>query len=156
MSRGLLIQITSIAVLLSCTFLFGIHYGRKTSQTPSMWDAFSHLPSSPTVMLNAKVFTPIANEESFKSAKAAANDTNWEELLPVGEGFLQVQNENGRNVKMGVSMFHQIHCLVMLRDLLVNPTMAHSSETGDWQEDNIHWLHCFDYLAQVRFHASSV
>ncbi|CAG8959441.1 hypothetical protein HYFRA_00001339 [Hymenoscyphus fraxineus] len=148
MSRGLLIQIASIAILISCTFLVGIHYGRFTSRQPSMWDALSHRPNSPTLTLNAKLFKPIANEESFKSAKAAANDTNWKELLSAGEGFLQVQNENGRKVKMGVSMFHQLHCLVMLRDLLLNPTMAHASPTGDWPDDNLHWLHCFDYLAQ--------
>lgn len=157
MSRNLLVQISSLALLLSATFLFGIHYGRRTSQTPSMWDALSHLPSSPTVTLNAKMFTPVANEESFKSVEAAANDTNWEELLPLGEGFLMVQNDNGRNVKMGVSMYHQLHCLMMLRELLVKPQpMAHSSATGNWPDDNIHWLHCFDYLAQVRFHISSL
>lgn len=161
--QGFLLTILMF-VLASSTLLFGIHYGRTTSLrqfeqcpehhthqsavvTSPMWDV-SHVPNPPPVY-SPKVFTPISDLDSFKSSEAAANDTSWESLLTPGGGFLQVEKEDGGEVGFGVSMFHQLHCLVMIRSMLLGQPMSHAHEASDWSEDNMHWLHCLDYLAQV-------
>lgn len=85
----------------------------------------------------------------------------WEESLPTRKGgFLMVQEEGGPAIQYGVSMFHQLHCVMMLRDKLIggghkmhhhaqdsNPE-SHSEDQPSTEED--HLGHCLDYIAQVR------
>ncbi|KAK2011707.1 hypothetical protein LZ32DRAFT_511519, partial [Colletotrichum eremochloae] len=60
--------------------------------------------------------------------------------------------------KYGISMFHQLHCLDILRrafQMLLEATDLHqpemqqrSSNPHESHYDQDHWTHCFDYLRQ--------
>ena len=73
-----------------------------------------------------------------------------------------VQEEgSGPAIQYGVSMFHQLHCVMMLRDRLIGGGghkmhhHARDSNAGNQSEDQPgteedHLVHCLDYIAQVR------
>ncbi|PYH81927.1 hypothetical protein BO82DRAFT_334788 [Aspergillus uvarum CBS 121591] len=83
--------------------------------------------------------------------------TSWESLLlPQNGGILKVRTSNNTVTDYGISMFHQLHCLTVLRGLIFPETTHHHgrpttspSHSGDAHEDAVHWEHCFDYIAQV-------
>ncbi|KAK1245989.1 hypothetical protein MKX07_005058 [Trichoderma sp. CBMAI-0711] len=68
--------------------------------------------------------------------------------------------------RYGLSMFHQLHCLGMIRGAMQAALgikgshsvlrSRHTDESVDMHPsdddhgDPAHWLHCFDYLRQVR------
>lgn len=142
------------------TLLFGIRYGRTiagyqkcetslkecpaTTSSP-MWD-IHHVPNPPPVYTD-RMFEPISDLKSFTSLEIAVKDKSWEQLTE--GGFLHVQDADGEVQGYGVSMFHQMHCLNMIRNMLLDVPMSHAHEASDWTEDKMHWLHCLDYLAQV-------
>ncbi|KAJ5132553.1 hypothetical protein N7448_006711 [Penicillium atrosanguineum] len=99
-------------------------------------------------MFTPMVFLDISHSGSFQSAEDAVRDPSWQKLLPSGGGFLFVQESDGTVQGYGVSMFHQLHCLSMIRDMLLGQPMSHAHEASDWSQDSMHWLHCLDYLAQ--------
>ncbi|PYH68011.1 uncharacterized protein BO88DRAFT_464914 [Aspergillus vadensis CBS 113365] len=80
---------------------------------------------------------------------------SWESLLlPENGGILKVRTDNNTITDYGISMFHQLHCLTVLRGLIFPETSQHHgvstspSHSGDEHEDAVHWAHCFDYIAQ--------
>ncbi|PYI35211.1 hypothetical protein BP00DRAFT_268799 [Aspergillus indologenus CBS 114.80] len=83
--------------------------------------------------------------------------TSWESLLlPQNGGILKVRTSNNTVTDYGISMFHQLHCLTVLRGLIFPETTHHHgapttspSHSGDAHEDAVHWEHCFEYIAQV-------
>lgn len=105
-------------------------------------------------------------------------DHFWDDNLPPNLGFLLLFNETeNKNAWVGVSMFHQLHCLGMIRGALQGAMREleelveihggaheHNNEShhhhtplqrrkdvhGDHHDKN-HFLHCFDYLRQVRW-----
>ena len=101
-----------------------------------------------------------------------SSDHLWDELLTPNGGFLAGVDDTGRAHRYGISMFHQLHCVAMLRmvvqSLMVDNeanSMAHSMHGSHMTKkdvpdskygaahhdmDSEHWLHCFDYLRQVR------
>jgi hypothetical protein len=70
----------------------------------------------------------------------------WDDklLTPIG-GFLRVEMEDGSVVGSSVSMFHHLHCLIMVRDMLTGRQMDEEFEQGG----ELHWAHCLDYMANV-------
>lgn len=75
-------------------------------------------------------------------------------------GFLWVKHNETMNLAWGVSMFHAIHCLTLLREQvqmdqnLKNATMGHNPHNdhqlpGHSAFDSTHVGHCFSYIAQV-------
>ena len=151
---------TSFIFLLTFTTLvFGIRYGQSTSCTAPpasvqecprtavspMWDVH-HVPNPPPAY-TPKVFKPISDLKSFTSRELAINDKSWDKLLK-GD-FIHVEKSNGEIINYGVSMSHQMHCLNMIRQMLLGQSMSQAHEVEDWSEDAMHWLHCLDYLAQV-------
>ncbi|KAI0197056.1 hypothetical protein EV127DRAFT_415468 [Xylaria flabelliformis] len=82
----------------------------------------------------------------------------WGSLSTPNGGFLMVEDQNHETQGYGVSMFHQLHCLVMVRSMLMHGGMdhqmhmhnGHARDEGkkDATEQG-HWLHCFDYIAQA-------
>ncbi|KAI1081557.1 hypothetical protein F5B20DRAFT_579419 [Whalleya microplaca] len=80
----------------------------------------------------------------------------WDSLLTPNGGFLIVEEKNREIAKYGVSMFHQLHCLSMIRSMLLGGEMhmghirdeSHGVKESESAEDRDHWLHCFDYLIQ--------
>ncbi|KAF2197594.1 hypothetical protein GQ43DRAFT_424242 [Delitschia confertaspora ATCC 74209] len=89
----------------------------------------------------------------------------WNSILPPGRGFVFVPDSEKYGLKEGqqtewgqifsVSLFHQLHCLGLLRKqywtlmdavLEEDPDAAH--ELAVKQHGSMHTGHCFDYLRQ--------
>ncbi|KAJ5611486.1 hypothetical protein N7528_008591 [Penicillium herquei] len=104
--------------------------------------------------------------QTYVDPPSPESDIAWNKLLPDGRGYIYV--ENGAQYDMepgvikesgeiyGVSMFHQIHCLGVIRrayyDLamgLQDDDIAELKETAKQQLLNEHIGHCFDYLRQA-------
>jgi hypothetical protein len=107
-----------------------------------------------------------------------AGDGNWTSLLPPNGGFVSSPSREGPGYEMvGITMFHQLHCLQMIRstiqDLMagrpVGSRMNERMENEMFQAkqghpylddsfgvrkrhgphlDQEHWVHCLDYLMQ--------
>jgi hypothetical protein len=110
-----------------------------------MWDT-EHVPNPPPVY-TPKVFQPISNIKSFTSRELAVKDKSWDSI--VSGDFIKVELSSGEITNYGVSMFHQIYCLNMIRQMLLGQPLSRALETQDWTEDSMHWLYCLDYLVQV-------
>jgi hypothetical protein len=152
-----------ILTLTLSTLLFGIEYGKSTasnhhshtacsSSVKPMWD-YSHVPN-PAPVYSPKVFEAISGSQAFLSDKEAANDSTWNNNLQTpGDGFLMVKEDDGKTVTgYGVSMYHQIHCLTMIRSMLLGQPMSYAHEAPGWADNSMHWLNCIDYLANVSQH----
>lgn len=98
-----------------------------------------------------QVFHPISKLETESTSTA-----DWESLLltPNG-GFLMVSEAAGVVKGYGVSMFHQLHCLTMIRGMLMGETMGseHEAQGEAWRKNPMHFLHCLDYMAQVNLYS---
>ncbi|KAI1337278.1 hypothetical protein F5Y15DRAFT_418043 [Xylariaceae sp. FL0016] len=84
-------------------------------------------------------------------------DYLWEDLLTPNGGFLIQEDPEERQLrKYGIGMFHQLHCLQMIRGSLqvaqvpgaVNHAHGQHAHSGDASAD-AHVLHCLDYLRQT-------
>jgi hypothetical protein len=88
---------------------------------------------------------------------------SWNDLLPPNGGFL-VKEVNGTRRNFGITMFHQLHCIQMLRAsfqvFLAQKDGAkktdssqgkHSSRTNSGRDgfDTNHYTYCFDFLRQA-------
>ncbi|KAK0723342.1 hypothetical protein B0T26DRAFT_258938 [Lasiosphaeria miniovina] len=116
----------------------------------------------------ARIFAPrvpvvFAPNSTFANATAtdAETDAAWAGLIPAGRGFVRLTDGersgsgNLSDTKV-VSVFHQLHCVDMLRRSLaasvanplefsyLAPQLAH------------HWGHCLDYLRQALTCAANV
>ncbi|RAK89401.1 hypothetical protein BO79DRAFT_264969 [Aspergillus costaricaensis CBS 115574] len=109
--------------------------------------------STPPIIRKFQSLTPLLGSKSDGSP----HDTHrsWESLLlPENGGILKVRTDNNTITDYGISMFHQLHCLTVLRGLIFPETSQHHgastspSHSGDEHEDAVHWAHCFDYIAQ--------
>lgn len=129
------------------------------------------------------------NPRTFKRREeffdlSPAGDKNWSEILPPDGGFV-VQKIGDRRRMAGVTMFHQLHCLQMIRHAIQDlrkenqnirrhldhddegfqvedgehvPSDAHAAHDeadmgrpgAQGGHDSMHWVHCLDYLMQVR------
>lgn len=90
------------------------------------------------------------------------SDASWSSSLNTPQGgFLWIKYNETSNMAWGVSMFHAIHCLTLIRNMVQiqarnstagvhhgnhNPT--HQSK-GHKALDSHHVGHCFSYIAQV-------
>ncbi|KAL7907514.1 hypothetical protein GGI35DRAFT_470712 [Trichoderma velutinum] len=85
------------------------------------------------------------------SRKGISNHTAfWDSLLTPNGGFLMVDLGDHRNHSVGVSMFHQLHCLSIV--VVVGGGMhKHPNDGGRNKtvEDDQHFMHCFDYIVQA-------
>jgi hypothetical protein len=84
-------------------------------------------------------------------------DAAWSTISSTKQGgFLWVRHNETYKTGHGVSMFHALHCLSMIRDVVKGSTsgaMAHShgSKRGihaELSEDEMHVGHCLSYAAQ--------
>ncbi|KAI1370369.1 hypothetical protein F4677DRAFT_465506 [Hypoxylon crocopeplum] len=79
----------------------------------------------------------------------------WDSLLPPNGGFLIVEEKDHEIGKYGVSMFHQLHCLSMIRSMVLGGEMHmdhiqdESHGVKESAKDRDHYLHCFDYIVQA-------
>ncbi|KAL8948068.1 MAG: hypothetical protein Q9183_007723 [Haloplaca sp. 2 TL-2023] len=103
--------------------------------------------------------TTIFRDKPVFENLSPSGDAEWERALltPKG-GFLWVQYNGTTERPYGISMFHALHCLKMLREVIQkSPGMVekehkgqggmHGHETGHGQ-DMDHIGHCIGYIAQ--------
>ncbi|KUL90711.1 hypothetical protein ZTR_00008 [Talaromyces verruculosus] len=93
-----------------------------------------------------------------------AGDQKWDDLF-AGDGYLFLKPENSSlpQEPWGVSMFHELHCLQVLRNKIQGLEAQvsgseplqnqgqhghHHDDSDDSDVSDIHYLHCFSYLAQ--------
>lgn len=119
------------------------------------WDgSFSHIqrqicPKVSTLQTQ-RTFRPI---KLLEKVDEEGTNTFESSLLPQNGGLLRVRMSNDTETvnDYGVSMFHQLHCLVTLREIIFpggSPIHPEHTEHNSSMA-RVHWAHCFDYLAQV-------
>lgn len=111
---------------------------RQICPEVSLWDA---RPVS-------RKFRPI---RSLEKDSGDPNSTFESQLLPQNGGLLRVRFSGERDAvtDYGTSMFHQLHCLATIRELVFsNNSLGHRKQSS--QHGRVHLAQCFDYLAQVR------
>ncbi|MCJ1234689.1 hypothetical protein MMC14_002652 [Varicellaria rhodocarpa] len=91
----------------------------------------------------------------FEDIDASASQSGKHAILTPNGGFLQVQEEDDVLRHYGVSMFHQLHCLGMIRELVLRGTLGGDAsiaqmnpDDSDDKDEEPHWLHCFNYIAE--------
>lgn len=139
----LLVAITAILIIGLVTFQNSIISGIRSLQP-------SHLSS------------PAATTEGKVSHKfAGAIDGGWASrpLSPKG-GLLWVQYNETFSVTWGITVFHALHCVDMLRAYMLNDTGVHLHETEEPtaapdMDTGVHLSHCLDYISQVSEHEAS-
>ncbi|ELR10150.1 hypothetical protein VC83_00726 [Pseudogymnoascus destructans] len=99
-------------------------------------------------------------DEAFVHAGSGTpgNRSVWNMLFPLGAGFVEVQKPWNYGLRGGVpvpnteeateiysiSMFHQIHCLSILKD-----AFGRDRDVSEHQAAESNLGHCFDYLRQA-------
>lgn len=122
-------------------------------------------PPSPQPPSTSETLLTFAEHDIYQSLTPAAN-TAWDEILPPNGGFLYAADGKGERRVHGISMFHQLHCLQMLRGKIVRlldevhaggSNQGHTESLADMGSkhhhdgDDEHWMHCLDYLRYVIF-----
>lgn len=158
-SIAILITISSVLV----TLLLVYHPDLAIYSTPNyMWWPSPQLPQKGSYGQVFKKFTAhsdLAGISVPTYSKESRKHTTWDELLLTPEGgFLDVEKNDGTIQQYGVSMFHQLHCLLIIRDMLVNgKTSVHNgvdssnphSKRESTHAQGVHWSHCLHYIAQA-------
>ncbi|KAI9755517.1 MAG: hypothetical protein M4579_004243 [Chaenotheca gracillima] len=84
-------------------------------------------------------------------------DESWENMMPMGQGYILLENPSAYSLPPGMptetpnqeiyalSVFHQLHCLAILRDTI--HALQESREPE--HSSNMHPDHCLDYLRQT-------
>ncbi|EMD85385.1 hypothetical protein COCC4DRAFT_206580 [Bipolaris maydis ATCC 48331] len=160
-----LLRILSLVLILP----LASHSYIKDSISPTF--AFFHvetplcipLPASPHFRPSvsncpAESSTTFGRHKEYESL-AHAQDPLWDDLIPQNGGFLILPSAHGELNQYNVSMFHQLHCLAMIRSVVqglqekTDPArihVRHDHGHGDPEAgiSDKHWQHCLDYLRQ--------
>ncbi|PHH78507.1 hypothetical protein CDD82_3016 [Ophiocordyceps australis] len=102
--------------------------------------------------------------ELYSDPPSPETDAAWNALLPFGRGYVFVDEPSQYSLEPGietdwgqiysVSMYHQMHCLGLVRRnywRLLNAILQNSTDTyaeAEHQFVNSHTGHCFDYFRQ--------
>lgn len=100
--------------------------------------------------------TPVlfAYNEVFEDMSASGNERWKDALLPGSDGFIWAQHNETLAIEYGISMFHALHCLQMVRSAL-QPVVGHGQRHQHVNDGDSHFLHqthiphCLSYLVQV-------
>ncbi|KAI1367973.1 hypothetical protein F5Y08DRAFT_33145 [Xylaria arbuscula] len=97
-----------------------------------------------------KVFWP---KDQFAIDPDDESEKAWDSLFPVGGGFVDLTNDAsilsdvaGSERRAVVSVFHQLHCLRMIR---TGYFVAAAGNPDDVEQGPGHLGHCWDYLQQA-------
>ncbi|KFY51133.1 hypothetical protein V496_08914 [Pseudogymnoascus sp. VKM F-4515 (FW-2607)] len=154
------------ALCLETLLLLGVAYYAALAFAPSS----SHRGNS-TGLLDPQSFLPpiplqtvIFEDGTPYRDIGPAGDKLWNDMMPKGKGFLRVPNArlydlppsklsgNGTDgaEEFSVSLTHQLHCLAMLRDVIVQ--FGKGSASRFWDQSakggDGHAYHCLDYIRQ--------
>ncbi|KAL3422014.1 hypothetical protein PVAG01_06170, partial [Phlyctema vagabunda] len=107
------------------------------------------------------------NYSDFNNAPTPENNGLWMDLLGPGMGFISIENPSKYGLppgvrlrhsppnmqNFGISMYHQLHCLMMIRGLYWEALRGERNLkmiSDEKLPDDIHHTnHCFDYLRQA-------
>lgn len=143
--------VSTVFLILFTSQLLAVFHGSSRDHNSSVPDV--QVPSE--FIVN---FTEHIDYENFSHKF----DWKWHELLTPNGGFLvKIDERTGTRRIHGISMFHQLHCLGMIREgvqalqenVMIATGSTHQHQAGaDSHHGQImqHWLHCFDYLRQAR------
>ncbi|KAE9369811.1 hypothetical protein N431DRAFT_53420 [Stipitochalara longipes BDJ] len=122
-------------------------------------------PPNPAMPHIPIVRTTFERHELFAAPSSKEADRAWRSLMPYGDGFIIVNNSQALGLPPGiqhsngesydVSMFHQLHCLMRIRETLfitklaINHTNAEKIEEDLIEPSMMHVYHCFDYIRQA-------
>ncbi|OJJ96907.1 hypothetical protein ASPACDRAFT_1890748, partial [Aspergillus aculeatus ATCC 16872] len=137
----LLHPITKITILLVILILslFNLPISIIQLDSRSCVSKASTEDTVPTIFTQDKQFQSL--DHSF--------DHLWSELSmnKTTAGLIYTGKKGNRKEQGGISMFHQLHCLTMMRQAL--QSASEGEDIGkDWHDDG-HWPHCMDYLAKM-------
>lgn len=169
----------AFAILVAATFGFcGFTYAVLSPL--AHFSGSQHISKSlSSILREVESSSRTANFEEHAQFKSLDHkfDTLWDEmLLPANGGYVTSSKTKNNTDKLGISMFHQLHCLSMIRDEMqllkdefdamkrggnakgghkqdVQVHRRHGHMHGDdgvAPGEHGHALHCFDYLRQVR------
>ncbi|KAH8820924.1 hypothetical protein F5884DRAFT_66995 [Xylogone sp. PMI_703] len=111
----------------------------------------SFFPEIPTVEVEFEFPTLYGDD-------GVLGDQLWKEMMPIGAGFVRVPNPRQYDMPQSkpllgdsedaeiysVSMTHQLHCLAVLRDVIVKYSRGDKSRFAGGG----HEYHCLDYIRQ--------
>ena len=149
--RHICIALTTLVAIAFAITVF-LHSGPKVPNISSMWKQ-----NQQGVQRTPRAFQA---RPEFNDLTASADDL-WASIIPKNGGFVLKQKGKSWDVA-GVSMFHQLHCLAMIREgiqVLQHENQhlkrsphggTHDHDSSQPMNDTIHWAHCLDYLMQVR------
>lgn len=142
-------------VLLFCVILAsGLSVRTEARDGQSMTDSRWPDTSDRTVTMSFE------EHDDYKNL-THAYDHLWDDLLPANGGFLSKTYSNGKSHGQGISMFHQLYCLQIMRSAyqsMQEKLNGMHHERRELQEEKSHkhmhlgqdhWLHGFDYLRQT-------
>jgi hypothetical protein len=133
------LSIIAVLAVVSLGLLFSWPYLPLTSIIPSF-------QSSTVPSLNLYEFHKSKELEDLSTTGDAA----WQQLTTTTDGgFLWVRHNDTYRTGWGVSMFHSLHCLGLLREIVKtksNHNNSHSEHSS--HADAAHAGHCLSYIAQ--------
>ncbi|KAI0150788.1 hypothetical protein GGR57DRAFT_514058 [Xylariaceae sp. FL1272] len=140
------------ALVFFAALTLGLFLGFVMRELPGWGHLITHDHATdvvPTMTSKSVVFL----EEAAYSAPPNISNAAWESLIPVGRGFIELEDGNlGHKRRYCVSVFHQLHCLDMLRrgyysaaGYSSNGAIERHSHAGQ----PAHMQHCFDYIRQA-------
>ncbi|KAI0016086.1 hypothetical protein F4780DRAFT_713451 [Xylariomycetidae sp. FL0641] len=92
-------------------------------------------------------------DHAYGGSPSPSSNAAWESLIPEGRGFVQLHGDaSGSEGRYCVSVFHQLHCLDMLRRgyyAAAGSTGAADTEQHSHTTQSAHMQHCFDYIRQA-------
>lgn len=151
-------QITLLISLASCTILLFYIIVFDAGSVPFLFTRLRQTACSPTTEHNAdsRFLGPYLRRFNAPYDAHIEFDEQYslleESHMADKSGFLRLREPSGRIGYHGVSMYHQLHCLKMLRDKIENkhPEHVHTNrEVIDDQETPDHLIHCLDYISQA-------
>ncbi|ESZ91948.1 hypothetical protein SBOR_7657 [Sclerotinia borealis F-4128] len=200
-SSSIFLSFLFITIIIISTLIYFLQSFRSLL-SPS--DSYSHSHSQPSsssspLPESLNLLAPSTTSVLFSEHPAYENlsrvhDGLWDDLLPENGGFLRRiggeeegagdKGENGdeegnkqmRKLKYGITMFHSLHCLGIMRggvqELFREMGELRGEVEGEGMDmgkrgkekekrgaghdfghmehgDPLHWLHCFDYLRQT-------
>ncbi|KAM3066954.1 hypothetical protein ACMFMG_007098 [Clarireedia jacksonii] len=154
---ALIIFILSSTVL--AAFLFLIHFW------PTPFCLLSPTPAFTPDSNLANQLVQFSEHADYQNL-SHSYDALWDSTLPSNGGFVLRYVENGTQHEYGLSMYHSLHCLIMIRSAIQG--LYDEIERSNGEEkmasdhsyyhgghgDPVHWLHCFDYLRQTILYAA--
>jgi len=152
---------TQIVAIILTTFITTLSLSHFASHKTCQSVSITHkVPDLPTLRPIIRTFQELRKLEDLSYDA----DKNWATTLSTPKGgFLWMKYNESINEAWGVSMFHAIHCLTLIRNIVqasANVSGLHESikdghadhiPAGHPQMDLTHVGHCFSYISQVRY-----